>query len=221
MVAAPAFFLVMGWIAVTGSGQDERIFRADLVRERAAKWVPKFAGAVDCFRRSSCGANLREINLALMQYAADHDDVYPAAKGNSTVAGWADSIYPYIQSRGKYHCSQTGDFSDGNPRHIDFTDYWLNANLSGLPRVRVTNPASNVSLGEGNNGNEQTSASYSKNLFPARWLNNPKGVPWRHLEDAVWARHLAWFVYADGHAKMLTAREVRERNQKVDFLAVH
>lgn len=99
----------------------------------AAILFPVFAQAREKARAISCASNLKQLSLAVIQYASDNDQcvpgihfeenftahakqsplppstVYPAATyvGGSTYQsgqGWAGEIYPYVKSTGVYKC---------------------------------------------------------------------------------------------------------------------
>lgn len=88
----------------------------------AAILFPVFARARENARRASCQSNLKQIGLAIMQYAQDYDEKMPivvsqttdsaltATTGLGQVAGqgshwgWIEVIYPYVKSKGIYIC---------------------------------------------------------------------------------------------------------------------
>ncbi|MDR3708451.1 MAG: DUF1559 domain-containing protein [Capsulimonadaceae bacterium] len=77
----------------------------------AAVLFPVFATAREKARQSTCASNQKQIVLAMLQYANDYDEVYPAAAGNSDntgtyapTAGWAMQVYPYVKSFNVFLC---------------------------------------------------------------------------------------------------------------------
>jgi prepilin-type N-terminal cleavage/methylation domain-containing protein/prepilin-type processing-associated H-X9-DG protein len=96
----------------------------------AAILFPVFARARENARRASCQSNLKQLGLAMMQYAQDYDEKYPGingAVGGDGLAvrttpvgsvqglnyyatngnywdGWVAKIYPYVKSEQVYVC---------------------------------------------------------------------------------------------------------------------
>src|ERR1700709_299248 len=74
---------------------------------------PVFGRARENARRSSCQSNMKQIGLALIQYAQDNDECnVPGQVGDArmglvegpTAYTWADAVYPYTKSGGIYQC---------------------------------------------------------------------------------------------------------------------
>jgi prepilin-type N-terminal cleavage/methylation domain-containing protein/prepilin-type processing-associated H-X9-DG protein len=91
----------------------------------AAILFPVFAQAREKARQASCGANMRQIAIALGMYAQDADETLPP-EGVTTppVNGGTENykpydrlVWPYIKNDGVWHCP-----SDGAPR--DNTSLW-------------------------------------------------------------------------------------------------
>src|SRR5476649_549867 len=82
----------------------------------AAILFPVFARARENARRASCQSNLKQLGLAMIQYAQDYDETMPV----STVAsyagfGWTGQLYPYVKSKQLFVCpSDTTRPSGGN-----------------------------------------------------------------------------------------------------------
>ena len=76
----------------------------------AAILFPVFARARENARRSSCGSNLKQIGLALLQYVGDHDDKMPrsffGSPGDTTTVNykWMDALQPYAKSDAVFLC---------------------------------------------------------------------------------------------------------------------
>lgn len=76
----------------------------------AAILFPVFAQTREKARQASCMSNLRQVGMALMQYAHDNDDAYfpppySAAVGGRTVAlGPAELLIPYLKNTGVFIC---------------------------------------------------------------------------------------------------------------------
>ncbi|MCC7491447.1 MAG: DUF1559 domain-containing protein [Fimbriimonadaceae bacterium] len=90
----------------------------------AAILFPVFAKAREKARQSSCLSNVKQLGLAVLQYAQDYDEVYPisyqdVASGVGSAAQipltWPNRIQTYIKNTQLYACP-----SDGRAPHVDF-----------------------------------------------------------------------------------------------------
>ena len=103
----------------------------------AALLFPVFARAKENARRSSCSSNLRQIGLALNQYAQDFDGWTPGSE--SGFVSWPTLLFPYIKGEEVFVCSSgTRTFAVANglsPR----TNYRDTSNNDGsfVPLRRV------------------------------------------------------------------------------------
>lgn len=80
----------------------------------AAILFPVFARARENARRASCGSNLKQIGLGIMQYLQDYDEKYPmmatmatptpAFYGGRDWGMWMVNIHPYVKSTQLYNC---------------------------------------------------------------------------------------------------------------------
>ncbi len=76
----------------------------------AAILFPVFARARENARRASCGSNLKQIGLGLLQYTQDYDEAMPfsffGSAGNSDATNykWMDAIFPYVKSEQLFTC---------------------------------------------------------------------------------------------------------------------
>lgn len=60
-------------------------------------------------RRTTCISNLRQLGIAMGQYAQDHYSFYPlvdvnAIDNSNTCAPWADALFPYVKSPQVFEC---------------------------------------------------------------------------------------------------------------------
>ena len=90
----------------------------------AAILFPVFATAREKARQSSCSSNLKQLGLAMTQYAQDYDETMPSGGDLwGQGAGWGCQVYPYIKSKQVFVCpDDTG--SNGN----DVCSYGYNNN---------------------------------------------------------------------------------------------
>lgn len=102
----------------------------------AAVLFPVFAQARSKARQSACLSNEKQIGLALLQYAQDYDEAYPAGRATVLGRGWAGQIFAYVQSKNVFTCPD-------DPTELSATDvtgnkvaisYGMNIHLvNGLP----------------------------------------------------------------------------------------
>ena len=136
--------------------------------------------------RALCQSNLKQIGLAMSQYTMDYDKRMPNVSLSGEAYGWADALQPYLKSTALYHCpTRTRLVADNtgqtNPKKLNYTDYWLNRNLSNLPAKNVTNAAQTICIGEGNDGFDLTTARYAVKSLPSTWLTDENSPAHRHV----------------------------------------
>src|SRR5262245_34459210 len=85
----------------------------------AAILFPVFARARENARKSSCLNNMKQITLALNQYAQDYDEMLPAGCVNSG-NGWAMATVPYIKSVQIMACPSDGTASTVRTNKISY-----------------------------------------------------------------------------------------------------
>ena len=74
----------------------------------AAILFPVFARARENARRSSCQSNMKQIGLAMIQYAQDYDETFPNSSNSSYSLTWTAVISPYA-SKAAGVAYQTGN----------------------------------------------------------------------------------------------------------------
>lgn len=71
----------------------------------AAILFPVFAQAREKARATSCLSNMKQIGLAVMQYAQDYDETFPLRNYNQWAAEpWDWTVQPYIKSLAVFYC---------------------------------------------------------------------------------------------------------------------
>jgi prepilin-type N-terminal cleavage/methylation domain-containing protein/prepilin-type processing-associated H-X9-DG protein len=87
----------------------------------AAILFPVFARARDKARQATCMSNLKQIGLALMQYAQDYDESHPGVwfgpvskqpwsqpSDATTFYKWMDAVFPYVKNEQVFNCPSDG-----------------------------------------------------------------------------------------------------------------
>ena len=87
------------------------------------------------------------------------------------------------------------------PTQRNCTDYWFNANLSGLDVAKTKAYSRIVVFGDGNDGTDLTDARYNMWALPAPWLADKASPIYRHRDGANYA-------FMDGHVKFLTPDKI-------------
>ena len=179
----------------------------------AAFLGPVFSRSSDNARRAACQSNLKQIGLGIAQYVQDYDELYPRVSVHpvttnvapySRTYGWADALYPYLRSVQVYQCpsDKRPPNRKGDAVKANFTDYWLNTHLSGVSMADISQYATTISLGDGNDGRDMTNARYSKAALPTAWLRDARSPARRHMDVG------ANYAFLDGHVKWLRTNEV-------------
>jgi len=86
---------------------------------------------------TGCRSNMKQLGLALIQYAQDYDNVLPAP-AVSNQSGWREAVYPYVKWVGVYHCpDDKRDISKNTPTNLP-KSYSTNALCLSSGRKKVT-----------------------------------------------------------------------------------
>ncbi len=138
----------------------------------AAILFPVFAQAKAAAKQSVCLSNVKQMNLAIVQYGSDNDDLYPAGEpyvfghwnygytgwdfpcysdeGNTDCLQWGNAAFPYVKSVGIFNCPTAqvanpyGYGSDRVP-----TAYTYNGVLQFTSQTNVVSPTVTVLLWSG------------------------------------------------------------------------
>ena len=193
---APVLFVALVW--ANQLVPRDRVFRGDVFDKKYNFWKARESGGP-----RGCGTNLKQIGLGFLQYSQDYDEKLPPVATRGAFYGWADQLWPYIRSNQVLHCRVARSPIGTLPKAANYTDYWMNSNLNGFSMTLMNQPANVILAGEGNDGIDLTDARYAKSQLPPSWLSNKNSPAFRHLSDEVWAIGGGWYLFSDGHVKIV------------------
>ncbi len=188
----------------------------------AAILFPVFAKAREKARQSSCGSNLKQVGVALMQYAQDYDEKYMLNNQNNGLGiYWTDQLQPYIKNGQVYDCpsgSVRWAARTANLSYLLNCLYWSDATRGMLfeqsgtgpaTLASVEDPAGTIFCGDGGPAGlfQVAVAPYTVNttVNPPRLTSGQGYYEGRHNDGAN-------FTFLDGHVKWLKITEVGRTN---------
>jgi prepilin-type N-terminal cleavage/methylation domain-containing protein len=188
--------------------------------------LPVLIGAKNQAELTDCQFQMRELQLAVREYAMDYDGDFPQMLVTDTPDGvpvrWVNAIYPYCESRLIFACPLNDVYADPasrpNPQaRMPETSYYYNGNaLGGMPETQVHDQGTTISLmdgwfieGAGGEGGLNYPMYYSPWATPdvlAEWVN---GITMEYVGvEQLRRMHVhnggVNAVYVDDHAKWLT-----------------
>jgi prepilin-type N-terminal cleavage/methylation domain-containing protein/prepilin-type processing-associated H-X9-DG protein len=97
----------------------------------AAILFPVFSSAREKARQSSCGSNLRQVQLAIAQYAQDYDEQHPHTYFGPAPGyyQWEEAVLPYVKNDQLFVCPSASAIRyvpDTTPAQVDSN--WSNPN---------------------------------------------------------------------------------------------
>jgi prepilin-type N-terminal cleavage/methylation domain-containing protein/prepilin-type processing-associated H-X9-DG protein len=108
----------------------------------AAILFPVFAQAREKGRATACLSNMKQIGLATMMYAQDHDELLPYCyaytAGNKQLFWWQDLIAPYVKNDTVFTCPNVDKKAHQS---------WNSLRPPGLPKVIINDYICNASVG--------------------------------------------------------------------------
>ncbi len=198
----------------------------------AAILFPVFARARENARRASCGSNLKQIGLGILQYTQDYDERMPRNDSGSTGVGtWVDTLQPYIKSDQLFVCpSDSSPYALASGRKTSYAInqiYYKNAaqelfeaNTTGITPVSlaaIDDSSGTIAVGD-SSGYYQV---YPSTPAAAVVDNNanPKTFGESSASGFFVARHLDGtnWLFLDGHVKWLRLDTVATKNAAGDF----
>jgi prepilin-type processing-associated H-X9-DG protein/prepilin-type N-terminal cleavage/methylation domain-containing protein len=169
-------------------------------------------------RRAACQSNLKQIGLGILQYTQDYDEqlpllaVHDVSSDNQSFNGpygWGDAIQPYVKSTQLFQCpSEYSRNVASDATQNNYTDYFMNSNLSGFKVEKLRNTRQVLLAGDGNDGTDATNARYSIGALPNSWRTDNNSPVWRHLDGAN-------YLFADGHVKWLIPSRIQNKANKI------
>jgi prepilin-type N-terminal cleavage/methylation domain-containing protein/prepilin-type processing-associated H-X9-DG protein len=168
----------------------------------AALMLPALSAAKERGRQVQCAGNLKQIALATLLYAQDHEDTFPwqpedgllveALGGHGT--NYYDFLIPYLGNPRVWLCASTRD-SPG--RLMSYHMNGLLITTNGLKSVSVRQPSDTLLIGESGQGTRWNEA----HLRPDQTGHPPYDRPQKHHSGGCNAAfvdgHVRW--YHDSH----------------------
>ncbi len=167
----------------------------------AAILFPVFARAREKARQTSCLSNVKQINLAILMYASDYDDILPFYWYGASVGYWPTVLQPYVKNWQMFTCPSAPNLaagtgwtgSGGYGYNYRFLGGWATPDFSWGPYslAEIKQPSETIIIGEINHTVNRGV------IFP----------PPPHLPESYWAnmadRHNEGMNIGmvDGHAK--------------------
>ncbi|MHB8996622.1 MAG: DUF1559 family PulG-like putative transporter [Armatimonadota bacterium] len=181
----------------------------------AAILFPVFAKAREKARQSSCLSNVKQLNLAVFQYAQDYDECLPFAQmdyvggavmalGNMTNATRPSHLMPYIKNSQVAICpSLAGAVGYGwGHNHQPYRSTASGVGVAPIAMAFYEYPAEQLLFMDSQNG----ATSYSWVYCPHLTNDNGNGyVGTRHNEGSNVA-------FLDGHAKWTSRSSLRSKD---------
>ncbi|MBV9468622.1 MAG: DUF1559 domain-containing protein [Abitibacteriaceae bacterium] len=191
----------------------------------AAILFPVFAKARENARRASCSSNLRQLGLALVQYAQDNDETYVLNGGGKPT--WQDLLQPYMKSDEILICPSASKATLSKTGEGRLYSYCLNQvyyNNSTLGRMfeagapgpdnmsSVEDPSGTVFCGDGIAGTASKTIGQVVLTGSAVLTLDTSVDPAliRSSQSSFVARHLGGLnlAFMDGHCKWLTPEKL-------------
>jgi len=177
----------------------------------AAILFPVFARARENARKSSCQNNLKQIGVAVLQYAQDYDENLPAC----VIDTWGNRLtfrqitMPYTKNTQLWDCPSNPSKDDDDPRTHSGINYpavlcnykanprlLSDDNNDPTPLANIKKPAQKIMVGEGF-GNDIWGIMFLD------WSGNTNAATGAGGLGEMWSGHLgaANYLFADGHVK--------------------
>lgn len=161
----------------------------------AAILFPVFARARENARKSTCQSNLKQLGLALAQYAQDYDQVFPAMfwsgsrwepyYGSTANSYYRGELMPYIKNDKIWVCPSTTHTT---------CSYIYNILMERKSETIIDKPADTAAMADSCWDNCWAIDTANQALPGPPFNNSPQRLTDRHGDGAN-------FLYVDGHVK--------------------
>jgi len=124
----------------------------------------------------ACLSNLRQMILAALMYAEDHDDTLPDA------SKWMDQLLPYLENEQIFKCPEAPNLEYG---------YAMNKTLGGVNIKDIINPEKTVLFFDSDLGTRNAAGGWEVAAYPPR---HDGGNNYAYLDGHVgWSRDIPLF----------------------------
>ena len=180
--------LSKGNLSLTGFTLIELLVAIAIIGILAALMVSAIGRARESAKSAACVNNLRQIGIAMLMYADDHNFISVPIVGPEGY--WYNYLESYIDNRDVFRCPSYKKHFYLDSFHFS---YGINGLLSGSDISKIANPSQLIWVADG---------------YP---LTGP-GFSWYYVENAVGvgARHSggANILFWDGHVKWYRASDI-------------
>ena len=164
----------------------------------AAILFPVFARAREKARQSSCLNNMKQLNLAVLQYIQDYDEVLPNYYNFRTGKYWYQMAWPYMMNSQILVCPSRTERTIGYGWNIDQMGYGSSTSMgASVALASIQSPSETIWIAE----------STGPGIYPPRWVSNPGA--YMYLYDIYFAQQVhnggGNLGFVDGHAKWMQA----------------
>jgi prepilin-type N-terminal cleavage/methylation domain-containing protein/prepilin-type processing-associated H-X9-DG protein len=188
----------------------------------AAVLFPVFAKVRENGRRTACLSNMRQITIALTEYAQDNDSFFPLTVTRE--GDWASAVFRYGPAKSVFRCPScpVPDGWDFAFPKLTAKGYALNAALYdtsednlALPLGRVRFPATTISLCE---ASYQAGPQNAEMMFPSALMGPDDGTELLKGQSFIGiagaSRHTGGsnYTFVDGHTHWYYSQQVSRTN---------
>ncbi len=175
----------------------------------AAILFPVFARARERARQTACLSNAKQMGLAVMMYAQDYDEVYPARQRplehpfeingytHSSAILWYAAIWPYFVNTDIFNCPSARDVV-WRGQYTGNTRYGINTMIAGnntaYSMAEIVRPAETIIIGESDWTRSTADHGWSNSWMLHATPHPSRFIPQRHNNGAN-------IIFCDGHAK--------------------
>lgn len=185
--------------------------------------LPAIHAARGAARRSVCGSNLRQVGIALHNYAGAHSGKFPETMHTIVDAdvrkSWIYTLGPFLENVDAIRLCPDDPHREER-LELKLTSYVMNDYVTVPDHGAVTNlyklPAQSKTVLAFEIGNEVPRNSYHEHIHAKTWFkrsNVRNGTVWKDLSKEIQTdRHggAAHYLYGDGHVVLITTEQVQD-----------